>query len=81
MAQRNINGERYVKNYQFDFAFGGAWGNCSVTMTSVIGHITGLEFEPRYKNWEGCDPRVLFDAPIHVAVDPVWSPKFNGSES
>ncbi|KAE8139314.1 DNA topoisomerase [Aspergillus pseudotamarii] len=64
-----VNGNRYVKNYVFDFNFGGPWGTCSVTMTSVIGHLTTLEFERQYKGWLSCPPGALFEAPVHIAVD------------
>lgn len=45
------------------------WGNCDVTMTSVLGHLTGLDFDPRYKGWKSCPPSQLFDAPTSVTVD------------
>jgi hypothetical protein len=40
-------------------------------MTSVIGHLTGLEFERQYKGWASCPPSVLFEAPVIEAVDAV----------
>ncbi|KAJ5888423.1 hypothetical protein N7495_008464 [Penicillium taxi] len=64
-----INGNRYVKNFEFNFNFGGAWGNCSVTMTSVLGHLTGLDFEQQYKGWMSCPPGALFEAPVVEFVD------------
>jgi DNA topoisomerase-3 len=60
-----------VKNYEFDFNFGGAWGNCSVTMTSVVGHLTGLDFDRQYKGWQSCPPGSLFEAPVQETVDKV----------
>ncbi|KAJ6131555.1 hypothetical protein N7523_001261 [Penicillium sp. IBT 18751x] len=66
-----IRGNQYVKNYEFDFNFGGPWGNCSVTMTSVIGHLTGLDFERQYKGWMSCPPGSLFEAPVQESVDKV----------
>jgi DNA topoisomerase-3 len=38
-------------------------------MTSVLGHLNGLEFPPRYKGWQSCDPGSLFDAPVEDCVD------------
>ena len=38
-------------------------------MTSVIGHLNGLEFPSQYKNWHSCDPGSLFDAPVECNVD------------
>ncbi len=69
--QNSINGNPYVKNYEFDFDFGPPWGNCGVTMTSVIGHLTGLEFPPEYKDWRHPPPARLFDAPVQVLVPDV----------
>jgi len=71
LIKRNINGNPYVKNYEFDFSFAQPWGQCSVTMTSVIGHLNGLDFEQRYKKWQSCRPGELFDAPVIESVDPV----------
>ncbi|KUL90535.1 hypothetical protein ZTR_00298 [Talaromyces verruculosus] len=65
----NIHGQQYVKNYVFNFNFGGAWGNCEVTMTSVIGHLTGLEFGKEYKGWTSCPPSLLFEVPVFENVD------------
>lgn len=42
-------------------------------MTSVLGHLTGAEFPPQYRKWQGCRPIDLFDAPVLVGVDPVRS--------
>lgn len=60
-----------MKNYVFDFNFGGPWGTCSVTMTSVIGHLTGLDFERQYRTWLSCPPSALFEAPVHESVADV----------
>lgn len=60
-----------MKNYEFDFNFGGAWGTCSVTMTSVVGHLTGLDFDREYKGWMSCPPGALFEAPVQETVDKV----------
>ncbi|KAJ5735102.1 DNA topoisomerase 3 [Penicillium malachiteum] len=38
-------------------------------MTSVIGHLTGLDFERQYKGWMSCPPGALFEAPVHEDVD------------
>ncbi|KAL2816784.1 DNA topoisomerase [Aspergillus cavernicola] len=65
----HITGNQYVKNYVFDFNFGAPWGDCSVTMTSVIGHLTSVDFPREYKTWLSCPPAVLFEAPIHTSVD------------
>ncbi|PLN75435.1 DNA topoisomerase III alpha [Aspergillus taichungensis] len=64
-----IRGNQYVKNYVFDFNFGGPWGNCAVTMTSVLGHLTKLEFEKQYRGWQSCLPESLFEAPVFELVE------------
>ncbi|MCJ1478312.1 DNA topoisomerase [Lambiella insularis] len=66
---RSIQGNQYIKNYEFDFTFSQPWGNCSVTMTSVIGHLNGLDFEPDYRKWNSCSPEHLFDAHVIETVD------------
>ncbi|KAL1848476.1 DNA topoisomerase [Paecilomyces lecythidis] len=68
MQTRNVPGSQYVKNYIFNFNFGGTWGSCSVTMTSVIGHLMEIEFERNYKTWLACPPGSLFEAPIRESV-------------
>ncbi|EEH48875.1 DNA topoisomerase 3 [Paracoccidioides brasiliensis Pb18] len=64
----SIRGNVFVKNYEFDFTFAPPWGRCSVTMTSVIGHLTGLDFDSQYRGWNSCPPGRLFDAPVQVSV-------------
>jgi len=51
-----------------------------VTMTSVIGHLTGLDFERQYKGWMSCPPGSLFEAPVQESVDKVRDepPKHRG---
>ncbi|KIW99668.1 uncharacterized protein Z518_11081 [Rhinocladiella mackenziei CBS 650.93] len=64
----SVRGSQYVKNYEFDFNFR-QWGTCSVTMTSVLGHLTGLDFDPKYKSWKSCPPSQLFDATTLITID------------
>ena len=42
--------------------------NAKMTMTSVTGHLMGIDFEQRYKGWNSCAPIELFDAPISRSV-------------
>ena len=42
-------------------------------MTSVVGHLTGLDFDRQYKGWQSCPPGSLFEAPVQEAVDKVGS--------
>ena len=68
VSQRPIPGNPYVKNYTFPYVFP-TWGQCDVTMTSVLGHLLSHDFEARYRAWESCDPGQLFDARIETYVD------------
>lgn len=69
-AQRNTR-NKYIKNYCFEFDFGPPWGNCSVTMTAVTGHLTSTDFTSGYKNWSYPPPVTLFAAPINTFVSNV----------
>ncbi|KAH0562609.1 hypothetical protein GP486_002715 [Trichoglossum hirsutum] len=62
-------GANYVMNYDFSFSFDPPWGNCSVTMTSVIGHLHSQDFVQEYRGWKSCPPSALFEAPIENSVD------------
>jgi DNA topoisomerase III len=68
LETRPIRGNPYVKNYIFDFNFQ-PWGPRSVVMTSVLGHLTGLDFDPQFKGWRSCQPSQLFDAPTMITID------------
>lgn len=68
---RPVRGNQYVRNYEFDFTFPPPWGQCSVTMTSVLGHLMAVEFSQEYRKWTSCEPAQLFDAPIVRYVDNV----------
>lgn len=68
MKQRNVQGNPYVKNFEFQYHFQG-WGNCNVIMTSVLGHLLSHDFEDRYKNWRSCEPSDLFEADINTYVE------------
>lgn len=37
-------------------------------MTSVIGHLTALDFESNYRGWTSCPPGALFEAPVQEFV-------------
>ena len=67
--QRSIQGNPYVKNYEFNFDFGPPWGNRSVVMTSVLGHLTGLDFDQNYRSWTSCPPSQLFEADTRITID------------
>ena len=35
-----------------------------MVMTSVSGHLLSHDFAGQFKNWRGCNPLALFDAPV-----------------
>ena len=53
---------QYNANLEFKCAYGGI--NYDITMTSVLGHLTEMEFPLTYKSWQSCNPAVLFQAPV-----------------
>ncbi|KAJ8975343.1 hypothetical protein NQ317_000270 [Molorchus minor] len=52
----------YNKIYEFDTQVFGE--QARMTMTSVSGHLLNYEFAAAYRNWQGCNPVALFDAPV-----------------
>lgn len=40
-------------------------------MTSVIGHLYGLDFRQEYRKWHSCPPGRLFEAPVVETLEPV----------
>ena len=54
---------KFNKIYEFRCRVEGH--DCDMTMTSVSGHLLGLDFEERYRKWRTVDPVRLFDLPVH----------------
>ncbi|CAH1794681.1 unnamed protein product [Owenia fusiformis] len=52
----------YNKIYEFDYNLMGQ--NVTMTMTSVSGHLLGLEFTGQNRKWHGCSIQNLFEAPV-----------------
>ncbi|XP_055836561.1 DNA topoisomerase 3-alpha isoform X2 [Episyrphus balteatus] len=52
----------YNKIYEFEIPVRGK--NSKMVMTSVSGHLLGMEFLMTYRNWKNCDPLQLFDAAV-----------------
>lgn len=57
---------KYVKNYEFSFTFP-QLGNCNVIMTSVAGHLRGLDFPDNF-SWGKCNAGKLFEAPVTISM-------------
>ncbi|CCE65458.1 hypothetical protein TPHA_0L01010 [Tetrapisispora phaffii CBS 4417] len=65
------SGYMYVKNYDFNFSgfpFADS-RDCQVTMTSVAGHLTGVDFANERYGWGKCAIHELFDAPLSQTLD------------
>jgi DNA topoisomerase III len=41
---------------------------CSMHITSVVGHLMQIEFDEKYMKWNSCNPEELFAAPIKKFV-------------
>lgn len=42
-----------------------------VVMTSVLGHVMGMDFGKEYSNWSSCNTEDLFHVPIENNINPV----------
>lgn len=61
---------KYVRNYDFTFnGFPFAPQGCDVTMTSVAGHLSGVDFDGNEYGWGKSSPFALFDAPLVENMD------------
>ncbi|XP_063361845.1 DNA topoisomerase 3-alpha [Cydia amplana] len=61
-SRRREGLSQYNKIYEFEAEVNHQKAN--MVMTSVSGHLLGLEFVGSYKHWQSCNPLVLFDAPV-----------------
>lgn len=61
-SRRREGKSRYNKIYEFNYFILNR--NCEMTMTSVSGHLLGMEFTGHYKKWHMCNPVSLFEAKI-----------------
>ncbi|XP_046893588.1 DNA topoisomerase 3-alpha [Hypomesus transpacificus] len=52
----------YNKVYEYEFNLFGQ--DVTVVMTSVSGHLLGLEFKTQFQKWHSCNPVLLFDAEV-----------------
>ncbi|KAK3730446.1 hypothetical protein QZH41_012648 [Actinostola sp. cb2023] len=53
---------KFNKIYEFNCNILNA--NAQMVMTSVSGHLMGLEFSQAYRKWNSCSPLQLFTAPV-----------------
>ncbi|XP_051905164.1 DNA topoisomerase 3-alpha [Hippocampus zosterae] len=62
MSVRREGLSRFNKIYEYEYHLFGQ--NVTVAMTSVSGHLLGLEFKAPYHKWHSCNPVLLFDAEV-----------------
>ncbi|XP_068099628.1 DNA topoisomerase 3-alpha isoform X2 [Hyperolius riggenbachi] len=53
---------KYNKIYEYEYHLFGR--DVTVTMTSVSGHLLGMEFQSHLRSWHSCNPVSLFDAEV-----------------
>ncbi|XP_029688056.1 DNA topoisomerase 3-alpha [Takifugu rubripes] len=53
---------KFNKIYEYEYHLFGQ--NVTVLMTSVSGHLLGLEFKTPFQKWHSCSPVLLFDAEV-----------------
>ena len=60
---------KYNKIYEFDYEIP-RLGRCQMIMTSVSGHLFNYDFTGTHRQWNGCDPSSLFNAPVTKTCQP-----------
>lgn len=63
---------KYNRNFDFTYPFNNQM--CQMTMTSVSGHLTDVDFPRQYNSWTACDPIDLFEVPVIKSVKAVRRP-------
>ncbi|KAJ8345175.1 hypothetical protein SKAU_G00293680 [Synaphobranchus kaupii] len=61
-ARRREGFSVYNKIYEYEYHLFGQ--DVTVSMTSVSGHLLGLEFKAPFQKWHSCNPVLLFDAEV-----------------
>ncbi|XP_034055116.1 DNA topoisomerase 3-alpha isoform X2 [Gymnodraco acuticeps] len=61
-ARRREGMSKFNKIYEYEYNLFGQ--NVTVTMTSVSGHLLGLDFQAHYQKWYSCSPVLLYDAEV-----------------
>ncbi|PWN28201.1 prokaryotic type I DNA topoisomerase [Jaminaea rosea] len=59
--------DKFCRNYDIKYNLP-SHGWVDMTITSVRGHLTELDFPERYRGWRSCDAFELFDAPVEVRI-------------
>ncbi|XP_071403367.1 DNA topoisomerase 3-alpha [Centroberyx affinis] len=61
-SRRREGMSKYNKIYEYEYNLFGQ--DVTVSMTSVSGHLLGLEFKAPFQKWHSCNPVLLFDAEV-----------------
>ncbi|KAG7459995.1 hypothetical protein MATL_G00216550 [Megalops atlanticus] len=61
-ARRREGYSVYNKIYEYEYHLFGQ--DVTISMTSVSGHLLGLEFKAPFQKWHSCNPVLLFDAEV-----------------
>ncbi|KAM7386484.1 hypothetical protein PAMA_009204 [Pampus argenteus] len=61
-SQRREGMSKFNKIYEYEYHLFGQ--NVTVIMTSVSGHLLGLEFKAPFQKWHSCNPVLLFNAEV-----------------
>ncbi|CAO1624119.1 unnamed protein product [Jaminaea pallidilutea] len=59
--------DKFCRNFDIRYNLPGQ-GWVDMTITSVRGHLTQLEFPESYRKWYGCDPVELLRAPVETSI-------------
>ena len=60
--QRREGFSQFNKIYEYQYQVQGNMSN--MIMTSVSGHLLGLEYVDQYRKWYSCEPIQLFELPV-----------------
>src|SRR5689334_17367363 len=71
-ASRRNNEMRSCPFWEFKSRFNNQ--NADMVVTSVLGHLLGMDFEEKYSNWNFTDPGLLFEAEIKKFVPDDFKP-------
>lgn len=73
LLQTPIRGNKYVKNYSFQYKVSPDGRPSNFTVTSVLGHVNSSDFGQDHRKWSSCEPFALFEAPILYDIGKVSS--------
>ena len=64
-SRRSEGFSKFNKIYEFQFEIERQM--CEMKMTSVSGHLLGMDYDEKYRKWHSCPPLQLFDLPVSKA--------------